>query len=226
MSAEPTPPRIDSQGAKYPAPSAWGQAPALDDGWNPPAPEYAATAAALDSLHQPEPLPEVEARPGTELLHPWDVSKTAAVELSRRLDRHVSTLAEARKVGTCQHYLTFAPLVDGRWAVSDTRRCSLRLCPNDALARARKLRPQIDRLADGIRRHGELVFCTFTAGRPSPAELWDAWRLVQQSRAFKADVIGHFVGLHLSDSLRAHLHAVLVCRQPKNQPRKPFSHVL
>ena len=217
----------------YPAPSAWGQDPALDDGWGTPAPEYQAHTAALDSLHQPAPTPVLqhplsciyrheELRPDAETLIPWDLAKASSLELAERLDRSTAALELSQKMRTCQHYLVFRPLVDGRWAISDTRRCNQRLCPNDALARARKLRPRIDRLAEQIGRHGQLVFATLKAGRCSPAELWAAWQRLRNQRPFRRAVMGYFVGLHLSRQLRPHLHAVLVVDAETNRARVPL----
>ncbi|MDE2734563.1 MAG: hypothetical protein OXI72_09245 [Gemmatimonadota bacterium] len=209
--------------------------PLLDaNGFEALSPEYSSTAAALGSLHRPSPAPsidantaadpqrpEVEARPSADTLHPWELSKLASLELAERFDRSAALIEHGRKMRTCQHYLIFRPLVDGRWAIADTRRCRQRLCPNDALARARILRPKLYAVADGIGRHGELVFCTFKASSATPAALSKAWNRLANARPFRRHVLGYFVGLHLSQSLSPHLHAVLVVSADNERPRVP-----
>lgn len=221
----------------FPAPSAWGQDPALDDGWEKPTPPIRAHAERLDSLHQPAPAPVLqhplsciyrhsEERPDPETLIPWDRAKRSNLELAERLARRVDSIELAGRLRTCQHYLIFRPLVDGRWIIPPVNgavlRCGQRLCPCDQLAHARKLRPQIDHLAEQIGRHGQLVFATLKAGRCSPAELWAAWKLVQKRRPFARDVLGYFTGLHVSRSLRPHLHAVLVVDAETNRAPAPL----
>ena len=224
--AEPPPPL---QPAPYPAPSAWNQDPALDFAWC--APGYDLHAEQLDSLHRPTPPESVnplspvyrygEQRPDPESLIPWDMAKASSLALAERLQRTAAGMSYAHKMRTCQHSLTFRPLVDGGWAVSKVRRCSLRLCPNNKLARVRQLRPRVDALAAGIVKHGPLLFLTLAAQNATIPELWKAWTKTCKGRPFKRAVLGYFVGLHVSIGLRPHLHAVLVCAESNLPTRRP-----
>ena len=197
--------------------------------------EYATQAHALDSLHQttrpgsPAPLPEIENRPPQDVIELWSHAKAQATALADQFRALPSGYASAvaLKMGSCQSHFWIAPNDEG-WAITNVRRCFYRLCPVDSLARARRLRPQIDAIAPRLQDTGKLSFCTVKASDQPPgrsftycenpvpppksaiAGLWSAWSKMTNRKPYRRAVDGAFCGLHISQGLRPHLHAVLV----------------
>ena len=194
--------------------------------------EYDARARDLDSLHQaPAPLPEIENRPAPDVIELWNHAKAHAAELSDQFRALQSGPASAIafKMAGCQSHFWIAPADQG-WTISNVRRCNYRLCPVDSLARARRLRPQIDQIAPRLQDAGKLTFCTFKATGQPPAQsstycdllphpvkaLQKAWRAMSKKRPFCRAVQGAFVGVHISRGLYPHLHAVLLGDAPRS----------
>lgn len=211
----------------YPAPSAWGQDPALDDGWDTPTPAICAQPAPAPCQQQDpqDPVPEYQAAPSgypsaevwpdtpifravpEDTIEQWSVAKRWANEVAHDVRRFDAVLSH--KIAMCQTWLRFKWTTDDKPTVFATRRCGKRICPICLLARSRSLRRRVDLFALELvgGEHGDL-FATFS-GRGDWEQYTEALQHLRQRRAWRKHISGAAFGRHISPSGAIHLHAYL-----------------